>query len=166
MNQIEFISYFEKIASTHKLINHQPKVNERFIVWPQGDLVNKFSKMKDAFMVLNEGSGAFEKLGEGYIDVKRVSFEIHCQYKSSQDATDKIRASDQAEQIAKNIIARMIEESEDYDDGVCPRFMRQFRAETVIYENFESMAPNFVTCLCSFSIQDDNYLENDLTVWQ
>jgi hypothetical protein len=166
MKHIDFINYFEKLATEHRLINHQPKINERFVVWPQADLHTKFSKMKETFIVLNEGSGSFQKLGEGYIDVKRVSFEIHCQFKPSNDAMDKVRAADQAEQIAKNIIARIIDDSENFEDGVCPRFMRMFRAETVVYEHFESMAPNFVTCLCSFSLEDDNYLENDPSVWQ
>jgi hypothetical protein len=60
----------------------------------------------------------------------------------------------------------MIEDSEAYDPAMCPRELRQFRAETVIYENFDSMAPNFVTTLFSFTIQDDNYLEHQEDVWQ
>jgi hypothetical protein len=167
MNHISYIQYFERIAASHKEINHDAKTNPRFVLWTNDAFASGLNSMKGAFMVINEGSGSFTKLGEGYVDTKRASFEIHVEAGNwSSDPLIRVKAIDKAERIGKQIIAKMIEDSEDYDPAMCPRELRQFRAETVIYENFDSMAPNFVTTLFSFTIQDDNYLEHQEDVWQ
>lgn len=167
MDHIEFVQYFERLAASHKEINHDANSNPRFVTWTDEAFMSSINNMRGTFMVINEGSGSFRALGEGYIDVKRASFEIHVEAGDwSSDKNVKVVAINKAEKIGKQIIARMIEDSENYDPLTCPRELRKFRAETVLYENFESMAPNFVTCLFSFTIEDDNYLEHEEDVWQ
>lgn len=167
MDHIDFVKYFERLAESHKEIQHNAKSNPRFVHWTDESFSSKINNMKGVFMVINEGSGSLAKVGEGYLDTKRASFEIHAEAGNwSSDPQAKTEAINKSEKIGKQIIARIVEDTENYDPLFCPRELRQFRAETVIYENFESMAPNFMTTLFSFTIQDDNYLEHEEDVWQ
>ncbi len=165
MTHIEFKNFFEDLAKKHKRIQHSEE-NKRFCMWFEIDTINSWSGVADVFLVLNEGTGFFKKMDLEYQDSRRCGFEVHVAMgDDTANLENMTKAISDAESIGKDIIAYMIAISQDFSSGVCPRFMQQFKADTVMYESFESKLPGFMTCLFSFEISDEEFLIHNPDQW-
>lgn len=163
MEYTEVVSYFKGIASKLKSIQHNDIHQKRFISDFNDEMAQKWGDMKGYFMVLSGGAGKFVEQGMYYKDSKRMAVEIHghCDHMESVELKEQVRSKIEA--IAKQVIVRMIEDSENYD--TCPHFLQKFNPSSAIYEHFESAVPNFLTCVLSFDLISDDYIEIDENEW-
>lgn len=164
MEYNEFKEYFLGLASSHVDILHHETNNDRFCTDFNNDVQNKWQQMDGVFVVLNDGVGGFEKMDLDFLDKRRSSIEINvCCGDWMSDPKSKQEARNKAESIAKDFVSKMILDSENYES--CPRFLSKFDARKAIYQNFESTMSNFMTCVLSFEIIDENYLEYNPEKW-
>ena len=159
----EVTSYFENIASRLKRVSHStndPKFTTNF----DEDYSTVWSKIKSPFIALEFGTGRLKKHGDGAVDMKRILISVHTpvgDLKKNKNA--RAIASDDAELILKQILAKMIEDGDE--PNTCPVFLAQFDLSTILYEHSESKVPNFVTCFVSFELEDYNFLELNESEW-
>lgn len=162
MDYNEITSYFESLAARHKSIQHSDG-NVRFAQKWNNEVQAIFNRVQSPFMVLNTGVGRFVEEEMEFRASRRMGFEIHVPCKKMTDPKSVNEASTLAEKIGKQILAKIVEDSLDY--STCPHDFRSFDASTAVFEHFESMVPNFMTCVFSFDLSEDDYLNYDETQW-
>lgn len=163
MEYTEVVKYFKNIATRLKKVKHDDKSNNRFIIDFNDELSQKWGGMKGFFIVLSVGVGKFMEHSPWFFDSKRIAIEVHGHCVNTDNIVEKEKVRTEVEALAKQIIARMIIDSEDFNS--CPRFMQKFNPSTAIYEHFESVVPNFLTCILSFDIVDEEFIEIIETEW-
>lgn len=158
----EVVAYFEDLAKRHKKILHT-EGKKRFAQQWNAEVEQMFKNISTPFMVLNQGIGGLRYDDTGIVRKRRIGFEIHVPANRNTDTKSVGEALTLAERIGLDIIACIMRDVDG--DEVCPRAFRNFEPDTVIFEHFESKMPNFMTCVFSFDIDDDDYITYNQESW-
>ncbi|CAB4138809.1 hypothetical protein UFOVP350_2 [uncultured Caudovirales phage] len=161
MQLIELHDYLKKIAEEHRAIGHTDE-RPRFFFYHYESLTQDFNTMEDVCLTVESPIGSMVREAKEYRDRKRFALVVHVQAGSLNSNVDRLKASDKAERIMKDIIARMLHDSEL---KLCPILLRNVDASGWVYEHMESKLQNFVSCVLGVELVGYDYLQYDANQW-
>lgn len=153
--------YLKRIAEEHREITHTEE-RPRFFFYHYESLTQEFNTMEDVCVTVESPIGSLVREAQEYRDRKRFALVVHVQAGSLNSKAERLDASDKAERIVKDIIARILYDSEE---KLCPIKLRNVDASGWVYEHMESKLPNFVSCVLGMELVGYDYLQYDANQW-
>lgn len=157
----ELHDYLKRIAEEHREIGHT-EMRPRYFFYHHESLVQDFNTMEEVCVTVESPIGSLVKEAQEYRDRKRMALVVHVQAGKLNSNEERLEASDKAERIMKEIIARILHDSEM---KLCPILLRNVDASGWVYEHMESKLPNFVSCVLGLELVGYDYITYDESKW-